>query len=53
MVRPKRIKNEELVGRAAKIVIKEEDRVREAQRWLRKRETLKKFDECQRGLDNW
>jgi hypothetical protein len=45
MVRPKRTKNEELVGKAGKIVIHEEDRVREAQRWQRKRETLKKFAE--------
>jgi hypothetical protein len=45
MARPKRIKNEELVGRAGKIVIKQEDRAREARRWQRKRETLKRFAE--------
>jgi hypothetical protein len=43
MVRPKKNKDEELVGRAGKIVIKQEDRAREARRWQRKRETLNRF----------
>ena len=43
MARPKKINDEELVGRAARIVIKQEVRAREARRWQRKRETIKLF----------
>jgi hypothetical protein len=42
MGRPKK-NNDELVGRAGRIVIKLEDGEREARKWQRKRETIKKF----------
>ncbi len=43
MGRPTKNKDEELVGRAGRIIIKLEDEEREARKWQRKRETIKKF----------
>ena len=42
MVRPKKNKDE-LVGRSGRITIELEDRAREARRWQRRRETIKRF----------
>jgi hypothetical protein len=42
MERPKKNKDE-LVGRAGSAFIESEDGKREARRWQRKRETIKKF----------
>jgi hypothetical protein len=43
MARPKKINDEELVGRAGKIIIKQEEEKRLARRWQRRRETIKRF----------
>jgi hypothetical protein len=42
MGRPKK-NSDELVGRVGRVAIESEDGEREARRWQRKRETIKKF----------
>jgi hypothetical protein len=43
MARPKKDADDKLVGRAGKIVIKQEEEKRVARKWQRRRETIKRF----------